>query len=182
MKKTITTLFLIIFCFASLSASFVSRVSLSEEVAYQRYNRIWTSPTTHYYSVESIASNPTLCNDFDIMFTKNVGLTLGTKVGYQWSIWDGNRFVSFPKNINGTVNAGLSLVFNNIRFSLSAMLRSSFQTSRNAWVSQLGGDISLSYALNNGLFFELGFRYLYSYEMITSGVSLGIGYQVGGKK
>ncbi|MDD6839683.1 MAG: hypothetical protein PUD65_00035 [Spirochaetales bacterium] len=182
MKKTITTLFLIIFCFASLSASFVSRVSLSEEVAYQRYNRIWTSPTTHYYSVESIASNPTLCNDFDIMFTKNVGLTLGTKVGYQWSIWDGNRFVSFPKNINGTVNAGLSFVFNNIRFSLSAMLRSSFQTSRNAWVSQLGGDISLSYALNNGLFFELGCRYLYSYEMITSGVSLGIGYQVGGKK
>ena len=110
------------------------------------------------------------------MFTKNVGLTLGTKVGYQWSIWDKNRFASFPKNINGSVNAGLSLLCNDFRFSLSAMLRSSFQTSRNAWVSQLGGDVSVSYTLNNGLFFELGFRYLYSYEVITSGVSLGIGY------
>ena len=182
MKKTIITLFLIFFCFASLYASFVSRVSLSEEVAFQRYNRIWTSPTTHYYSVESIASNPTLCNDFDIMFTENIGLTLGTKVGYQWSAWDGNRFASFPKNINGTVNAGFSFVFSNLRISLSAMLRSSFQTSRNAWISQLGGDVRASHVLNNGLFFELGFRYLYSYEMITSGVSLGIGYQVGGKR
>ena len=182
MKKIIIVLLIVILCSFALSASFVSRVSLSEEVAYQRYNRIWTSPNTYYYSVKSIANNPTLNNDLDFMFGNNIGITFGTKVGYQWGIWDENRFVSFPKNLNGSLNAGIVFVYNNFRTKLSAILRSSFQTSRNSWISQFGGEVDFSYALKNGLFFELGCRYLYSYEMITSGVSFGIGYQMGGNK
>lgn len=182
MKKVFIIHFLIILCLGAISASVINRVSISEEMTYQRYNKIWTSPTTSYYSVESLASNPILSNDFDIMFTTNIGITLGTRFGYQWSFYDRNRFVSFPKNINSAVNTGLAFSFSNVRLSLSALLRSSFQTSRNSWISQIGGEIEASYVFSNGICFGLGYRYLYCYEMITSGVYVGLGYQLGGKK
>ena len=182
MKKALIILFLIVFCFGAASASVFSRVSLSEEVAYLKYNRIWTSPVSYYYSVESVASNPTLANDLDIMFTKNIGMTIGSRLGYQWGISDKNRFVSFPKNINGTINLGASFKINNFRASLSAVLRSSFQTARNSWISQIGGEADLSYIFDNGMFLEFGFRYLHCYEDVTSGVIIGAGYQFGGAR
>ena len=182
MKKAFTVLVFVILSITVLSAAFIPSVSFSEEIAYQKYNRIWTSPNSYFYSVESIASNPTICNEFDIMFSKNIGMTVGTSFGYQWSIRDANRFVSFPKNINGTINLGVAFKINNVRASLSAVLRSSFQTARNSWISQVGGEADVSYIFDNGLFLELGFRYLYCYENVTSGVTIGAGYQFGGAR
>lgn len=182
MKKAFTVLVFVILSITVLSAAFVPRVSFYEEIAYQKYNRIWTSPNSYYYSVKSFASNPTISNDFDIMFSKNIGMTVGTSFGYQWSIRDANRFVSFPKNINGTINLGVAFKINNVRASLSAVLRSSFQTARNSWISQVGGESDVSYIFDNGLFLELGFRYLYCYENVTSGVTIGAGYQFGGAR
>ena len=182
MKKALIILFLIVFCFGAASASVFSRVSLSEEVAFLKYNRIWTSPVSYYYSVESVASNPTLANDLDIMFTRNIGMTIGSRIGYQWSISDKNRFVSFPQNINISLNSGFAYYSNNFRISLSAILRPSFQTSRNSWISQLGGGLDVSYSFSNGIFLGLGYRYLYNYNMITSGAFISLGYQMGGRK
>ena len=47
---------------------------------------------------------------------------------------------------------------------------------------QIGGEADVSYIFDNGLFLELGFRYLYCYENVTSGVTIGAGYQSGGAR
>ena len=62
------------------------------------------------------------------------------------------------------------------------MLRSSFQTARNNWISQLGGIIDLSYIFSNGLSINAAYKYLYNYNMVSSAVSIGLGYTVGGSK
>ena len=182
MKKALSLLILLIMVIAVVPAAVVPRVSLSEEVAFLKYNRIWTSPIDHYYSVESLASNMAIGNDIDVMFHKNIGITLGSSIGYQWSLKDKNRFATFPKNINGTLKAGITSYLDSFRISLFGALRSSFQTARNTWISQMGGGVDVSYVLSDGLFFSFDFKYLYSYEMITSGASVALGYQFGGNR
>ena len=73
MKKVFIIHFLIILCLEAISASVINRVSISEEMTYQRYNKIWTSPTTSDYSVESLASNPILSNDFEGTQVRMIG-------------------------------------------------------------------------------------------------------------
>lgn len=182
MKKTLVLFFLLLLLPFFLFCSVNARIHFSDELSYTAYNRIWVSPEEHYYSVESLSNNPNICNDIDYLFTKNIGLGFGFGFGYQSSIFDFNRFVTIPKSINGTVNAGIVLKFKQVRLSVLALLRSSLHFSRNNCVSQLGGMVDLSYSFNNGLTLISSYKYLYNYNMITSAVSFGLGYTFGGKK
>lgn len=182
MKRTLVFVSSILFFMSCLNASLTGRISVSEELAYQKYNKIWESPRNQYYSVESIASNPNISCNLDFVFGDVFGITSGTEFGYQKSIEDKNRFVTFPKNINGTVSSGLVIYFKSLRISAEALLRSSFQFTRNAWVSQVGGQAGVGYTFPCGICLDITYKYLSSYEMITSALSVGIGYQFGGKK
>ena len=182
MKRALIFILSVFFASSFLGASLSGRISISEEIAYQKYNKIWESPSSQYFSVESIASNPTLGCSFDYLFGNTFGITVESEVGYQFSINDKNRFVTFPKNINGTIGTGVVIDFRSIRFSLSALLRSSFQLSRNAWVSQAGGKIGFAYTFPCGMNLIMNYKYLVSYKMITSAFTFGLGYQFGGKE
>ena len=182
MKRTLTVISFILFVSLILNASFMGRLSISEELSYQKYNKIWESPDIQYFSVESIASNPTISSSFDYIFGEVFGLTVGTEFGYQTSIEDRNRFVSFPKNINGTIGTGIVIKINSVRISIEALLRSSFQLTRNVWISQIGGKAGVSYVFPFGLSLDLNYKYLNSYRMITSAFTVGMGYQFGGIK
>ena len=57
MKKAFTVLVFVILSITVLSAAFVPRVSFYEEIAYQKYNRIWTSPNSYYYSVQLLEND-----------------------------------------------------------------------------------------------------------------------------
>lgn len=182
MKKTISLLVLVVVGISVVSATISPRTTFSQEVSYIQYNNTWISPNLSKFTVESLAANPTLRSELDILFCKNIGITMGFGVGYQISIFDKNRFVTFPKNFNCTLNSGLALKFGKLRIAISAALRSSFQTSRNSWLSQVGGITDFSYILENGLLFYTSFNYLYSYEMKTYAISFGIGYGFGGNE
>ena len=182
MKKILVFIILILIVQMFLFSSIRARIMFSDEVSYSSYNKVWVSPKEQYFSVTSLINNPVVSNDFDFMFTKSIGLTAGFGVGYQSSIFDFNRFVTIPQSINGSINAGIVTEYSNIRLSLSVMLRSSFQTARNNWISQLGGIIDLSYIFSNGLSINAAYKYLYNYNMISSAVSIGLGYTVGGNK
>lgn len=182
MKRALLFILSVFFALSFLGASLSGRISISEEIAYQKYNKIWESPSSQYYSVESIASNPTLGCGFEYLFGNTFGITMESEFGYQFSIDDKNRFVTFPKNINGTIGTGIVIDFRSVSFSLSALLRSSFQLSRNAWVSQVGGKIGVAYTFPCGMNLNLYYKYFSSYEMITSAFAFGLGYQFGGKK
>ena len=182
MKRALIFILSVFFALSFLGAALSGRISISEEIAYQKYNKIWESPSEQYYSVESIASNPTLCCSFDYLFGNVFGITLESEFGYQFSVDDKNRFVTFPKNINGTIGTGVVIDISSVRFSLSALLRSSFQLSRNAWVSQAGGKIGFAYTFPCGMNLIMNYKYLVSYKMITSAFTFGLGYQFGGKE
>ena len=182
MKKALVFFLIVLFLPAIAFSAVDARIHFSEEISYSSYNRIWVSPEENYFSVESVINNPNITNELDLMFSKCFGVEFGIGFGYQSSIFDYNRFITIPKSVNGTVNGGFVLKLNNVRIALSAVLRSSFQMARNNWVSQIGGMADLSYCLNNGLTFIASYKYLYNYNMISSGVSFGVGYSVGGKK
>lgn len=182
MKKTLVLFFVLLLLPFLLFSGVNARIHFSDELSYTVYNRIWVSPEEHYYSVESLIYNPSVCSDIDILVTKNIGLGFGFGFGYQSSIFDFNRFVTIPKSINGTINAGIVLKFEQVRLSISALLRSSLQIARSNWVSQIGGMVDLSYSFNNGLTLISSYKYLYNYNMLTSAVSLGLGYTFGGER
>lgn len=182
MKRILILLASFIFVVSLLDASVTGRVSLSEEIAYQKYNKIWQTPEYQYFSVESVASNPNLVSNLDLMFGDYLGITMGTEFGYQTSIEDKNRFVTFPDNINGTICSGVLVNFKSLRITIEALLRSSFLLTRNSWISQVGCKTGISYLFPCGLFFDMNYKYISSYKMITSAVSIGLGYQFGGKK
>lgn len=182
MKRVLAVIASIFFVLSTLNASLTGKVSISEELAYQKYNRIWESPNDQYFSVESIASNPGFSTNLDCMFGKYFGITVGTDFGFQKSIDDKNRFVTFPENINGTASSGIVVNFKELRITVEALLRSSFLLTRNTWISQVGGKAGVSYVIPCGLCFDLSYKYLSSYRMITSAVTLGVGYKFGGKK
>lgn len=182
MKKAISLLVLLIVGICMISATMSPRTTFSQEFSYIRYNNTWVSPTLSKYTVESIAVNPTIRSELDIMFCKYIGVTVGLGGGYQIGIFDKNRFVTFPKNINGTLSTGIALRIDGFRLAISAALRSSFQTARNAWLSQVGGIADFSYIFDNGLLFQTSFNYFYSYEIKTCSLSFCVGYGFGGKK
>ena len=182
MKRTFVLFLSILICSSLAFASLSPRSSFSEEISIVQYNRTWVSPTKSIYTVESLTANPTVVNELDIMFTKNFGLSFGLGLGYEIPIYDNNRFVTVPKNFNGTLDSGIVLSFKNFRVALLAALRSSFETARNSWISQVGGIFDISYRLDNGLLFQSGVKYFYSYKVRTFALSFGIGYGFGGKK
>lgn len=182
MKKTLLLLLLLLAASGLIFASINSRVSFSNEISKVSYNRIWTSPKEYYYSIESISLNPQVESNVDFLLGKNFGLSLLTEVGYKFSIYDGSRFATFPKMLNGTAGIGFVGVIKNNRVSLSAALRSSFQTSRNNWISQVGGILDCSYAFDNGMTIIGKIKYFYSYELVDYCVSFGLGYSFGGAK
>ena len=182
MKKTLVIVLLLLITPLLVFSSIKARINLSDEISYSFYNKIWVSPTEQYFSVKSVMNNPSISNDVDFMFTDNIGLTVGFGVGYQSSIYDFNRFVTIPKSINGSINAGVVTEFSRIKLALSAILRSSFQTSRNNWISQLGGMFDVSYQFGNGLSLNAAYKYLYNNNMLSSALSVGVGYTTGGNK
>lgn len=182
MKRFLTIFTYIVFFVSILEASVTGRISISEEIAYQRYNRTWETPEYQYFSVESIALNPNFECNLDFLFRGIGGITVGTEFGYQTSIDDMNRFVTFPKNINGTVCSGFIINIKSLRISVEALLRSSFLLTRNSWISQIGGKAGFSYIFPCGLYLDMYFKFLNSYRMVTSSVAVGVGYQFGDKK
>ena len=181
MRKTVIILvlfFIPVLVFSSVNV----RMHFSDEIAYTSYNRIWVSPSEHYFSVNSILNNFSINTDMDVMITTSFGLGLGLGFGYQYSIFDYNRFVTVPKSINYSLIAGVVYDINQFRFALSAILRPSLQIDRSNWISQLGGMFDLTYCFDNKLNLIVSYKYLYNYNMVSSAVSLGLGYAFGGKR
>lgn len=165
-----------------LFSSVRGRVHFTDEISYSSYNRIWVSPQDNYFSVVSLVNNPIISNDIYFMVTKNFGIGVGVGFGYQKAFFDYNRFVTIPKSLNGNISAGVVFGLNNLRISVSSLLRASFLLARNSWISQLGLMAELSYCLNNGITFISSYKYLYNYNLVSSAFSLGLGYSFGGDR
>ena len=159
-------------------------ITLKEEIGYNGYNNMGNySTSVNEYNVNSISSNTVFGNIIKIMPAENVGAVISTGLGYQKDIYDYNRFASIPSNINGKATIGMVYCpTDDLDVSLSGGLRTTYLLSKSNWVSQIGGEVSLEYNFDFGLYLSLSAAYWYNtnYRSIVCGV--GLGYCFGGER
>lgn len=179
MKKYCIIIIAILFSCFTISAGIYSSVGFSEELSYSRFNH---SPYQadevfpNRFKTTSIMLNSNMSHSFDYCITDSVGLCIKTGFGYDFSLFDIDRFASIPNSLNGNISLGPTYSFGNHKLFLTLGLKSSFFTDNNYWVSQIGS--TFGYIFNMAytkISLYVSYWYNTNYRSITTGVSILLG-------